>query len=162
MVKPPHFMDTCLIRTCHYNVQFALFLGKESPYIFPKLNLLNTGHSTDCTIFFLSSQEANEQELLDFKLLLPENSPSAFVYDSNSIICVSGVYIIQHVYTISSFTCVILCYPVFPCVPLSSPVLLCVTLSYPVFPSVMLCYPVLLCVTLCYHLLLCAPLCYSV
>lgn len=35
-VKPPHFMDTRLIRTRHYNRQFALFLGKKSPYIFPK------------------------------------------------------------------------------------------------------------------------------
>ena len=93
-------MDTRLIRTHYYNVQFALFRGGKSTYIFPNLNPLNTG--TPLTVqFFLSSQEANEQELLDFKLLLPENSPSAFVYDSNSIICVSGVYIIQHVYTIS-------------------------------------------------------------
>ena len=48
----PHFMDTCLIQTRHYNVQFALFLGKESPYIFPKLNLLNTGTPLTVPFFF--------------------------------------------------------------------------------------------------------------
>ena len=50
--QTPHFMDTCLIRTRHYNVQFALFLGKESPYIFPKLNLLNAGSPLTVPFFF--------------------------------------------------------------------------------------------------------------
>ena len=33
--------STRLIRTPHYYRQFALSLGKESPYIFSKFNLLN-------------------------------------------------------------------------------------------------------------------------
>lgn len=37
-------------------------------------------------------QESNEQEQLDFKLLQPQQSPSAFVYNSNSVICVSGIF----------------------------------------------------------------------
>ena len=37
--------STCLIRTPHYYGQFALSLGKESPYIFSKFNLLNTDTS---------------------------------------------------------------------------------------------------------------------
>ena len=36
------FLDTCLIRAPHYHEQFALSLGKESPYIFSKFNSLNT------------------------------------------------------------------------------------------------------------------------
>ena len=52
-VKIPHFMDTHLIRTRHYNGQFALFLRKESPYIFPKLNLLNTGTPLTVPCFFV-------------------------------------------------------------------------------------------------------------
>ena len=36
-------MDTCFIRTTHYyGGQFALSLGKESPYNFSKFNPLNT------------------------------------------------------------------------------------------------------------------------
>ena len=35
-------------------------------------------------------QEAHEDKLLDFKLLLSQQNSSAFVYNSNSIICVSG------------------------------------------------------------------------
>ena len=38
----PRFTDTPLIQTSHYYGQFALSLGKENPYIFSKLNLLNT------------------------------------------------------------------------------------------------------------------------
>ena len=34
--------DTCLIWTPHYYGQFALSLGKESPYVFSKFNPLNT------------------------------------------------------------------------------------------------------------------------
>ena len=34
-------MDTLLIWTTHYYKQFTLSLGKESPYIFSKFNLLN-------------------------------------------------------------------------------------------------------------------------
>ena len=34
--------DTRFIRTPHYYGQFALSLGKESPYIFSKFNTLNT------------------------------------------------------------------------------------------------------------------------
>ena len=37
--------DTRLIRTPHYYEQFALSLGKESPYIFSKVNPLNTDTS---------------------------------------------------------------------------------------------------------------------
>ena len=33
------FTDTLLIRTPHYYGQYALSLGKESPYIFPKFPL---------------------------------------------------------------------------------------------------------------------------
>ena len=36
-------------------------------------------------------QEAHEDKLLDFKLLLSQQNSSAFVYNSNSIICVSGI-----------------------------------------------------------------------
>ena len=35
-------IDTLFIQTPHYYGQFALSLGKESPYIFSKFNLLNT------------------------------------------------------------------------------------------------------------------------
>ena len=31
----PRFTDTRLIRTPHYDGQFDLYLGKESPYSFP-------------------------------------------------------------------------------------------------------------------------------
>ena len=34
-------MDTLLIWTTHHYKQFTLSLGKESPYIFSKFNLLN-------------------------------------------------------------------------------------------------------------------------
>ena len=37
----PRSMDTCIIRTPHYCAQFALSLGKESPYIFSKFNPLS-------------------------------------------------------------------------------------------------------------------------
>ena len=33
-------MDTLLIPTPHYHEQFALSLGKESPFIFSRFNLL--------------------------------------------------------------------------------------------------------------------------
>ena len=35
----PHLTDTHLMRTPHYYGQFALSLGKESPYIFSKFSL---------------------------------------------------------------------------------------------------------------------------
>ena len=39
------FTDTRLVRTPHYYGQFALSMGKESPYIFPKFNpLLKYAH----------------------------------------------------------------------------------------------------------------------
>ena len=38
----PYFADTCSVRKAHYYEQFALSLGKESPYTFLKFNLLNT------------------------------------------------------------------------------------------------------------------------
>ena len=37
----PCFVDTRLIWTPHYYSQFALSLGKETPYIFSKFNPLN-------------------------------------------------------------------------------------------------------------------------
>ena len=37
----PHFTDTHLIQTPRYTRQFSLSLGKVSPYIFSKFNLLN-------------------------------------------------------------------------------------------------------------------------
>ena len=43
-------MDTCLIWTPHYYRQFALSLGKETPYIFSKFNLLNTDTLLICTL----------------------------------------------------------------------------------------------------------------
>ena len=36
------FTDTCFIQTPHYFGQFAVSLGKESPYIFFKFKPLNT------------------------------------------------------------------------------------------------------------------------
>ena len=38
----PCFTDTCLIQAPHYCRQFALSLGKESPYMFSKFKPLNT------------------------------------------------------------------------------------------------------------------------
>ena len=35
-------MNTLFMQSAHYYGQFALSLGKESPYIFSKFNLLNT------------------------------------------------------------------------------------------------------------------------
>ena len=43
-------MDTCLIWTPHYYRQFALSLGKETPYIFSKFNLFNTDTLLICTL----------------------------------------------------------------------------------------------------------------
>ena len=43
-------MDTCLIWTPHYYRQFALSLGKETPYIFSKFNLLSTDTLLICTL----------------------------------------------------------------------------------------------------------------
>ena len=42
IVKPCSFKDTLFIQTPHYYRQFPLSLGNENPYIFSKLNLLNT------------------------------------------------------------------------------------------------------------------------
>ena len=47
-------MDTRLIRTPRYYGQFALSLGKQSPYIFPQFNPLNTDTSLYYTQFALS------------------------------------------------------------------------------------------------------------
>ena len=50
----PCFMDTRLIRTPRYYGQFALSLGKESPYIFSQFNPLNTDTSLYYGQFALS------------------------------------------------------------------------------------------------------------
>ena len=42
IVKPRFTPDTCVIQTPHCYGQFALSLGKESPYILSKFNRLNT------------------------------------------------------------------------------------------------------------------------
>ena len=39
----PRLKDTRLIRTLHYYEQFALYLGKEEPLLFSKLNPINKG-----------------------------------------------------------------------------------------------------------------------
>ena len=39
----PRLTDTRLIRTLHYYEQFALYLGKEEPLLFSKLNPINKG-----------------------------------------------------------------------------------------------------------------------
>ena len=44
------FTDTRLIRKPHYYGQFALSLGKESPYFFSKFNPLNTDTSSIWTL----------------------------------------------------------------------------------------------------------------
>ena len=54
----PHFMDTHVIRTTHSCGQFALSLGKESPYIFSKFNPLNTRF--DCLDFHDSRHDLGE------------------------------------------------------------------------------------------------------
>ena len=46
------FMDMRLTRTPHYYGQFALPLGKESPYIFSKFNPLNMDTSLLRTVCF--------------------------------------------------------------------------------------------------------------
>ena len=48
--------STCLIRTPHYYGQFTLSLGKESPYIFSKFNLLNTDTSLLRTVYFIPGE----------------------------------------------------------------------------------------------------------
>ena len=50
----PHFTDTRLIQTPHYYGQFALSLGKKSPYIFSKLNPLNTDIPLIWTLSFFA------------------------------------------------------------------------------------------------------------
>ena len=52
----PRFMDTLLIWTPHYYGQFALSLGKESPYIFSKVNPHNTDTSLLRTVCFVSGE----------------------------------------------------------------------------------------------------------
>ena len=47
----PRFTDIRLIRTLHCYGQFALSLGKESPYIFLKFNPLNTDTPSIWTLF---------------------------------------------------------------------------------------------------------------
>ena len=54
MVKP-RFTDTRLIRTPHYYGQFALSLGKESPYIFSKFDPLNTNAPSIRTLSMVPS-----------------------------------------------------------------------------------------------------------
>ena len=56
----PRLTDTRLIRTLHYYEQFALYLGKEEPLLFSKLNPINLSLSmaplsvringVDCTL----------------------------------------------------------------------------------------------------------------
>ena len=48
--------STRLIRTPHYYGQFALSLGKESPYIFSKVNPLNTDTSLLRTVCFVPGE----------------------------------------------------------------------------------------------------------
>ena len=48
--------STLLIQTPHYYGQFALSLGKESPYIFSKFNPLNTDTSLLLTVFFVPGE----------------------------------------------------------------------------------------------------------
>ena len=48
--------STRLIRTPHYYGQFTLSLGKESPYIFSKFNLLNTDTSLLRTVYFIPGE----------------------------------------------------------------------------------------------------------
>ena len=52
----PRFTDTHLIRTPHYYGQFALSLGKESPYIFSKFNPVNTDTSLLRTVWFVPGE----------------------------------------------------------------------------------------------------------
>ena len=54
----PHFTDTHSIRTLHFYRQFALSLGKESPYIFSKVNPLNTDTSLLRTVCFVPGEES--------------------------------------------------------------------------------------------------------
>ena len=42
MTFKPCFTDAHLVQKAHYYGEFALSLGKESHYTFPKFNLLNT------------------------------------------------------------------------------------------------------------------------
>ena len=76
----PRFTDTRLIRTPHYYGQFALSLGKESPYIFFKFDPLNTDApfirtlsmvpspfaltGFDCTLFFTLYQDGDYTAVL--------------------------------------------------------------------------------------------------
>ena len=48
--------STRLIRTPHYYEQSALSLGKESPYIFSKVNPLNTDTSLLRTVIFVPGE----------------------------------------------------------------------------------------------------------
>ena len=48
--------STLLIQTPHYYGQFALSLGKESPYIFSKFNPLNTDTSLLRTVCFVPGE----------------------------------------------------------------------------------------------------------
>ena len=48
--------STCLIRTPHYYGQFALSLGNENPYIFSKVNPLNTDTSLLRTVCFIPGE----------------------------------------------------------------------------------------------------------
>ena len=183
-VKIPHFMDTRLIRTCHYNRQFALFLGKKSPYISPKLIPFFFLHRRLMNKSFWISNCCYQKTVHQHLFMTP--TPS-------SVFQVFTLYFPVLFYVTLCYPvlpCVTLCYPVFPCVTLCSPVLPCVSLCFlvllcvplwysvlpcfplycPVFPSVTLCYvlfpcvtlcsPVLFCVTLCSPVVLCVCLCY--
>lgn len=61
------FTDILLIRTPHYYGQFALSLGKESPYILPKFPL-NTDTSSSELLF---QTKAPGTEDVFFMLLVP-------------------------------------------------------------------------------------------
>ena len=54
-VKTRFTPDTCLIQTPHFYGQFALSLGKQSPYIFSKFNPLNTDTPFIRTLSIVSS-----------------------------------------------------------------------------------------------------------
>ena len=54
-VKPRFTLDTLLIRTPHFYGQFALSLGKQSPYILSKSNPLDTDTPLIRTLFMVPS-----------------------------------------------------------------------------------------------------------
>ncbi|XP_078352494.1 nuclear pore complex protein Nup133-like isoform X2 [Oculina patagonica] len=71
--------------------------GSQTTHLFYFLGVLNTDathvptslESSTILPYSVTYDESNEQQLLDFKLLLLQQSSSAFVYNTNSVICVS-------------------------------------------------------------------------